>query len=381
MASIRERRPGVWEVRAFTGRDAAGRVTHVSRTVHGGKRDAERVAAQLTVSGTRQSGGRTVSDLLQDWIALNEPSWATSSARDQKGRAALLTADPIAKMAVARLSVADVDRWHTRLRRAGVGQSSIRNQHSVLRAALTQAVRWGWVSTNVAALARLMQPKKAPRGALEPEDVRKVIDAAATFDPAAALALRVAAITGARRSELAALRWDDLQGERLTIDSAVDTIRNGKRGDARHPTLVDAATKTANRREVMLDRATVAAVQALQKEREQYGPWMFAIGEQPPNPDRIGAWWRRAREIAGLDERWRLHDLRHWAATLAIARGHDVRTVGHRLGHANAAMTLQYAHPLEEVDRAVAVTLADAISAKPSRRGAGRAARKRSGRR
>ena len=42
MATIRERRPGVWEVRGFTGRDERGRPTQVSRTVHGGKRDALR---------------------------------------------------------------------------------------------------------------------------------------------------------------------------------------------------------------------------------------------------------------------------------------------------------------------------------------------------
>ena len=201
-----------------------------------------------------------------------------------------------------------------------------------------------------------------PRGALEPDDVQRVIAAAATFDPAAALALRIAAITGARRSEIAALRWDDLRGDRLTIDSAPDVVRNGNRADRKSPTLVDAATKTANRRNVMLDPETVRAVEVLRGEREPYGPWMFAIGEWPANPDRIGAWWRRARSLAGIDAKWRLHDLRHWSATLAIANGHDVRTVGHRLGHANAAMTLHYAHPSEAVDSEVAKTLAGALA-------------------
>ena len=93
------------------------------------------------------------------------------------------------------------------------------------------------------------------------------------------------------------------------------------------------------------------------------GPGCLRSGSGPRNPDRIGAWWRRARSLAGIDAAWRLHDLRHWSATLAIANGHDVRTVGHRLGHANAAMTLHYAHPSEAVDRAVATTLASALAA------------------
>jgi len=48
----------VWEVRAFTGRDAQGRPTQVSRTVRGAKRDANRVAAELTVR--RSSGAAKV---------------------------------------------------------------------------------------------------------------------------------------------------------------------------------------------------------------------------------------------------------------------------------------------------------------------------------
>ena len=47
--------------------------------------------------------------------------------------------------------------------------------------------------------------------------------------------------------------------------------------------------------------------------------------------DRIGWWWKRARTLAGVNNAWRLHDLRHWSATVAIGQGHDVRTVAGRL--------------------------------------------------
>jgi integrase len=344
VATIRERRPGVWEVRAFTGRDERGRPTQVSRTVHGTKRDAQRIAAELTLRPSN-AARRTVADLFDLWVEHNEATWAPASRRDQTSRAALVKTDPIAAIAVARLSVADVDRWHARLRRAGAGEGSIRNQHQALRAALTQGKR-----------------KTAPRGSLSPEVVRRVVEAAATFDPLAALALRLAAVTGARRSELAALRWDDLDVDHLTIDSSLAIIRHGRRGDPQKPTLQDDATKTANRRTVTLDRGTVEAMEALRAQFGAYGPWMLAVGERPVNPERITAWWRRAARVAGLDEHWRLHDLRHWSATLAIGRGHDIRTVANRLGHANPAMTLRvYAHALEAADQAVAETLGSAL--------------------
>jgi hypothetical protein len=73
VATVRERRDGVWEVRVFTGRDAQGRPTQVSRTVRGGKRDAQRVAeafaervrdADVGRAGRRREswGGSTQSD-------------------------------------------------------------------------------------------------------------------------------------------------------------------------------------------------------------------------------------------------------------------------------------------------------------------------------
>ena len=83
MATIREKRPGVWEVRVFTGTNAKGRPTQVSRTVHGGKRDAQRVAAELTVGpGQASAGGRTVTDVLDAWLEHKAPIWAPSSVRD-----------------------------------------------------------------------------------------------------------------------------------------------------------------------------------------------------------------------------------------------------------------------------------------------------------
>lgn len=296
------------------------------------------------------------------WIETHTPTWAASTVRDQTSRASLVKGDKISRTHLGRLTVADVDHWHTRLRVAGVGETSLRNQHLVLRAALSQAARWGWVTTNVAALATLGRRTTKPRAAMTADDVRAVIEAGQRFDPSAGLAFRLAAITGARRAELCALVYRDLDGDRLTIDSSIAIERTGSMSDRQVPALLDAATKTGNQRVVRLDERTVQAIEALRKERERYGPWMLQPGERPLNPERLTGWWRIARRDAGIDTRWRLHDLRHWSATEAIGRGHDIRTVAGRLGHANPAMTLRtYAHALDGADAGVAATLATAL--------------------
>jgi integrase len=184
MATVRERGAGVWEVWVFTGRDAAG---------------------------------RTVATLLHAWIETNEAGWAPATRRDQLSRARMIKGDAIGAFSLARLSVADVDCWHARLRKVGVGDAGIRNRPLVLRAALSRAVRWVWVAPNVASPARLATRKSPPRQSMTGEEVRAVLSASADVGRPAQRALRLAAVTGARRSEIASPRWDDLTGDRLRI--------------------------------------------------------------------------------------------------------------------------------------------------------------------
>ena len=359
MATIRERRPGVWEIRVFTGRDESGRPVQTSRTVRGTKRDAMRLAASFDSRPATHGAGRTVADIMNAWVEVNQEIWAESSRRDQEGRVRKVLADPIASVPVSRLGVADVERWHARMRRAGVGETAIRSRHSVLRAALAQAARWEWIATNPAGAARLRQPKRAPRDGMSIESVRAAIAAAREIDPAAGVALRLAAVAGLRRAELAALQWGDLEGDRLTVDKAVELVQTSQR---RQPELRLAPTKTANRRRIRLDPQTLVELGVLRAERESVSPFLFSLEPSPPSPARIGWWWTRARRAAGIDPKWRLHDLRHWTASAAISSGHDVRTVAGRLGHANPAMTLRvYAHVVEGADEALAATLGQAL--------------------
>jgi integrase len=362
MATLRERRPGVWQVRVFTGKNGNGEPTQVALTVYGTKRDALREAARLEAAPNRGAGGRTVGDALREWLEFKEPSYTPTSRRDQIGRVRQVETDKIAKMAIARLTVADVDQWLTRMRKQGLGPGAIKNRLVVLRAAVQQAVVWGWITSNPAALTRVPTVKRPPRDNMSADDVIAVIEAAAANDPLAGLALRVAAVAGARRAEIAALQWSDLQGSVLTVDSAVTVLRQGEGAAA----LLDTRTKTAERHKVSLDRETVRLWRELQAEREEFGPYVFNLGDDPANPDRIGWWWSCARHSSGIDRKWRLHDLRHFSATMAIAGGHDVRTVAHRLGHADPAMTLRvYAHAVAAADEAVAEDLGRLLQRTP----------------
>lgn len=360
MATLRERAPGIWEVRVFVGRNAKGRPIQVSRTVRGGRRAAERVAAGLTVDRPSPSASRTVADLLEVWQALNQECWTESTRRNQASRARLITEGTLGRKTVGSLKVEDIDRWILSLRAAGAGRGSIHNQLQVLRAALSQALKWGWVSRNPAALATATAERSGDRLGM-PDDAVAAVIAAAPHRPAA-IAFRIAAATGARRAELAALCWDDLRGKTLTIGAQIVVHQQGTKDNPQPPQLERDSTKTRRIRTVTLDPGTLHLLEEWRVEHGQLGPWLLAVGERPPSPDSISWWWRHAREAAGISKHWRLHDLRHWSATTAIDAGTDVRTVANRLGHANPAMTLKvYAHAIAAADAGAAQALGDAL--------------------
>jgi hypothetical protein len=99
MATIREKRPGVFEVREFVGRDAKGRPKQLSRTVHGTIKDARKLASELTVRpSTPEGASSTLGELLDLWAAANGAFWAPSSAQHYQSRMQLVQVDPISAL-------------------------------------------------------------------------------------------------------------------------------------------------------------------------------------------------------------------------------------------------------------------------------------------
>jgi integrase len=205
----------------------------------------------------------------------------------------------------------------------------------------------------------------------DPDEVLRLIDGA---DPDLGTFLRVAAVTGARRGELAALRWSDVDLVRATL--AISRSVVGKNND---DALVVKSTKTGSQRTTALDPGTVDVLTRHRdrcKERASAAgvtlddAFVFspaAAGRRPWRPDGISLAFRRFRNEVGL-RGVRLHDLRHAAATQMLAAGIPVRTVAGRLGHANATTTLNvYGHWLAASDQEAAVVLGDLLRENPSR--------------
>ncbi|HUC15621.1 MAG TPA: site-specific integrase, partial [Acidimicrobiales bacterium] len=244
--------------------------------------------------------------------------------------------------------------------------SSVHQHHSILHAALGRAVKWGLIQSNPADRATPPSLKRATVGVPSIEDVQRLIADADAYDPVLAAAIALAAVTGARRGELCALRWSDVDRSRRTMSIA------------RSLTVVDkiateGPTKTHQRRSIAIDAALEAFLTKRRADQRAYAdavgvslvtdPFILsraADGSAPCLLDGLSAGYQRRARALGLTTHF--HELRHFAATTAIGAGTDVRTVAGRLGHADASITLRvYAHALEVRERELAGLLGTTV--------------------
>ncbi len=85
------------------------------------------------------------------------------------------------------------------------------------------------------------------------------------------------------------------------------------------------------------------------------------LNGDPMAPDRLSRTFKKLAAEAGLPP-VRLHNLRHGAATLALAAGADLRTVQDQMGHSSIVLTADtYISVLPEVARAAAEKVAALI--------------------
>lgn len=102
----------------------------------------------------------------------------------------------------------------------------------------------------------------------------------------------------------------------------------------------------------------------------KWGTGHLVVGAygRPVTPTTVDVAFKTAREsIEGLPEGFRVHDLRHYFASLLIASGLDIKTVQARLRHASAKTTLDtYGHMWPDKDEsaraAVAVVLQERLA-------------------
>lgn len=349
---MRERRPGVWELRVYVGRDPITNVPkQVSRTVRGGKRVAQtELAALVTEAKAGKLGGTdaSVSVLFDRYFNhLERKGLSPTTLHAYRRYAHLHLLPTLGRKAVRKLTAWDLDGIYARMADAGKSPATVRQAHVIMSGALSQAVKWGWCPTNV---ARMASPPAARSQRIVPPtvtEVREIIAAAERRDPTMAAVVMLAALIGARRGELCALRWSDCDLQAGTVRIARSMLDLPGRVEEK-------PTKSHQERTLALGEAGLEILRLHRQQADtraaeagvELGCDAFIFSEAvdasaPVRPEAVTRFFERVRDGLGL-RHVHFHSLRHFMATQLAARGDvSARTLAGRLGHADASVSLK----------------------------------------
>lgn len=361
---------GKWKLRVYAGRDSRNRPSYLSRNFTGSRRQAESALSKLVADVERRQAttnhGGSVGDLLTRWLDDIEPTRSPGTMREHRRSVERNILPAIGSVRLDRLTARHLDDLYRSLLARGLSLGSVRRHHAILSAALRRAVKWDWLPSSPADRASPPGITRPAVRAPSTEAVQHLVATAREEDPVLATAVVLAAVTGARRGELCAVRWCDIDWKRRTLRIArsLTVIRREA---------CEGPTKTHQRRDVAIDDALSAFIVGRQAEQQAYAdivgvdlvtdPYLLsrsADGAMPCRPDGLTSAYSRLAAKLGLGGHF--HQLRHYAATTSIAAGADVRTVAGRLGHADPSTTLRiYAHAVEARDRELAGMLGTAV--------------------
>jgi len=262
---------------------------------------------------------------------------------------------------------------------SGLSPRTVRYVHTILRAALKDALRWNRTVRNVADAAT--PPSAASAKSTRPK-VWTAHQLRAFFDHAADSRYLppwiFLATSGCRRGEGLGLKWSDvdLDAGTAVISRQVTVVD--------HEVIVKDVPKTKLGHLIRLDGGTVAMLRRLRSEQAEeklrLGPGYFDEGfvfckwdGQPYHPERFSREFERNREYFDRDHPddhlppITLHGLRHTWATLALTAGIDIKIVSERLNHSSTTITREiYTHVTPPMQSDAAERVAQLIHSVPA---------------
>jgi integrase len=258
-----------------------------------------------------------------------------------------------------------------------LGPNSIHKIAVTMGAILGAAVSDGLIPTNPALMTKTTRPPSlAARKSAKPEMVvwteqeleRFLLWLRDTRNDSEYPLWKLYAASGARRSEILALRWSDVdfKAAKLHIRRTLDledpdprATKPPKNGEARSLSLSGSAVTVLRQWRRLLASRDLNSVKP--------GAWVFPFDtdwSRPRNPQSVSEMFTRrvtwARAALGEDKlpALHLHGIRHTVVTLLIESGLDVAKVAKRVGHSSPAITLAiYTHATVKGDELAAAVL------------------------
>lgn len=235
------------------------------------------------------------------------------------------------KIPLNKIGIAELQDYADHLAERELSDASIRRMIGSVKSLLTFAHRIGWIAFNPgAAVALPSTHSKATKRILSEEQIFRLV--AACDSKRDSLILKLFYLTGARRAELQAAKWRDIEARPKVNESDREIGQ------------ITLLGKGSKQRTVLIPATTWAALNDYRRESDKAEDYIFKNNQGEPLDSTT--YWRivrkagKAIELPHISPHW----LRHSHASHALDRKCSLQLISETLGHSSIMATSVYLH-------------------------------------
>ncbi|MGI6226998.1 MAG: tyrosine-type recombinase/integrase [Peptococcales bacterium] len=244
----------------------------------------------------------------------------------------------LGKLKVNDVKPLHIEQFYNKEREKGFKEKTILQEHRILHRAFKKAVSDGLTAKNP------VDGVDAP----SPEDYKPTIYSEEQFNlllkklkgHRMEIIILLAGMCGLRRAELLGLTWEniDLQNKVIKVENTIVPTKGGN---------LEKGTKNkSSTREISIPSAIIPSLKRLRGIGKVY----TKLNGEDYNPGSVSRIFKEFLKDNDLPH-IRLHDLRHFNATMMLKYKVSEKEAQERLGHSNPGMTNKYQHVLKEMDQ------------------------------
>ncbi|HEX5109886.1 MAG TPA: tyrosine-type recombinase/integrase [Vicinamibacterales bacterium] len=358
----------------------------VWQTFHGNRKDAEKELGKLVEQarngGVVVSNDITVGQWLDEWLNGAQSRMRPSTVVRYRGIIGQMSQTGLGAMRLQQVRPTHVEAYYGGLRQQKLSASTMTLHHTVLFSGFRRAVKAGLIDRSPATdlenkpkRSKSKSSSDAREHCWNKSEVQRFLVEADKAGVQESAFYRLAIDSGARKGELCALTWSDidLDGGIVTVSKTLlnATLKDGKAQVG--------PTKTGKSRTIRISTDTVQKLRAHRADQR-----VFAMRNRDRFHDLnlvFSKQWgdvRMRNDVLGhpvalnnLGERQfhplckkagvkpvKFHALRHICATLLLQAGTPVKVVSERLGHSTVTMTMEiYQHVLPDMQEQAAAAM------------------------
>lgn len=340
MAKAKKLPSGSWRCRAYLGTDENGKKITKSFTAPT-KKEAEFLASQYLIEKHAEGEEQTFLQAYNRMLEIKKPILSPSSYREYVKNIHYDYYASIKDLPLKSIDSLLVQKMINDWIQKGLSPKTIRDKYFLFKSVMQ--------TVNKSADYDIILPVKYPTDIHIPtdEEVQKLVET--SKDTPIEVPIMLAAYMGLRRSEIIALKWNnvDLKNKLLYVVEAT-VLDENKNAVTKQPKSV------AGKRTIPIPSVVLKALERHQKDH----PTLVV----PLTGNGLYKRFKTMQKKAGLNN-FRFHDLRHYNASVMLALGVPDKYAMERMGHStNSTLKNVYQHTMENKRNEISAQLDDFFS-------------------